>query len=146
MSARRLVQLFVPLFMLMLMLFIFACVMFEIEWDYEVAQCAERWLAHGVSRTFLEARADGVDWDCSVCSAAVLLNASACVQGTAAADSADSGSTLKTIRLATKLQIATNRRPDGREAAANGSAAPAATSKVAPADGAACDGLPKACG
>lgn len=65
--SRSLQQLGVPFFMLAIMLFCFAAIMFEIEWDPEVEQCMQLWMDEGVERDFLVSRPDGVTWRCDVC-------------------------------------------------------------------------------
>ena len=47
--------LLVPLFMLLLMVFCFASVIFEIEFDADVQRCVELWRVAGVSTRFIKA-------------------------------------------------------------------------------------------
>ena len=74
---RALQQLSVPFFMLLIMLFCFACIMFEIEWDPRVERCAKLWIDAGITRDFLVARPEGVQWTCDVCNHGALLNVTA---------------------------------------------------------------------
>lgn len=67
-------QLFVPLFMLMIMIVCFANIMFELEWDHSVQACSEHWVEYGIGHSFLRARPEGVTWGCAICDQ--LLNAS----------------------------------------------------------------------
>jgi hypothetical protein len=76
-------QLFVPLFMLVIMMFSFACIMFEIEWDDQVGTCLQLWMEMGIERSFLTERPHGVDWTCDVCNSTLMVdsNTRACVEG-----------------------------------------------------------------
>ena len=67
---KSLKQLLVPLFMLLLMVFCFAAVVFEIEFDGTINDCVGKWVETtkgNVSTGFIKANRDGVTWDCSVC-------------------------------------------------------------------------------
>lgn len=65
---KSLKQLYVPLFMLLLMVYCFASVVFEIEFDPVVQRCVELWRAENVSLSFLKSQPGGVAWGCDVCS------------------------------------------------------------------------------
>ena len=69
--AKSLGQLLVPLFMLTLMVFCFASIVFEIEYDGVVHSCVSLWLAQGIPSSFLKAHADGVEWGCDACTLGV---------------------------------------------------------------------------
>ena len=79
-----LAQLFIPMFMLLIMVFCFASIMFEIEWDYDIETCAQHWLSHGVSRDFLIFRGS-VRWGCDVCDQLANATSLECEVGVAAA-------------------------------------------------------------
>jgi hypothetical protein len=64
---KSLKQLYVPLFMLLLMVFCFAAIVFEIEFDASVQACVELWKDEGISTSFIKSYPDGVTWDCSAC-------------------------------------------------------------------------------
>ena len=64
---KSLKQLYVPMFMLLLMVFCFAAIVYEIEFDPDVQACVELWKKEGVSASFIKANSDGVTWDCSTC-------------------------------------------------------------------------------
>jgi hypothetical protein len=65
--ARSLSQLLVPLFMLLIMIFFFSVIMYELELDTTVEFCCNLWRQQGVSTAFIEAHPDGVGWGCEVC-------------------------------------------------------------------------------
>ena len=60
-------QLFVPLFMLSTMVVCCSSVLFNIEHDPSVSQCADQWKAAGIPATFLFNNPGGVTWDCGGC-------------------------------------------------------------------------------
>jgi len=61
-------QLTVPLFMLSLLMFVFAAILREIEYDANIDRCAQLWRSvQGISTTFLAGHPGGVTWDCSAC-------------------------------------------------------------------------------
>ena len=65
---KSLKQLGVPMFMLLLMVFCFGVVVFEIEFDANVQDCTELWKGQGIPGWFIKANPDGATWDCSTCS------------------------------------------------------------------------------
>lgn len=68
------VQLLVPLFMLVTIVYCFACVLYELEWDQDIDRCAQHWRQRGVSFDFMYERPEGVTWDCSVCASPPAVN------------------------------------------------------------------------
>ena len=60
-------QLFVPLFMLSIMVICFSTILYEVEYDRTIHDCNSHWLAQNVSAAFLRARPAGVAWSCDVC-------------------------------------------------------------------------------
>ena len=60
-------QLYVPLFMLLILVASCSTVLFHIESDPLVASCADAWRAAGIPSNFLASRPDGVQWDCAMC-------------------------------------------------------------------------------
>ena len=58
------VQLLVPLFMLLILVYNFASLLFEIEYENSIHECVELWVAEGVSRDFLASSPGGVSWGC----------------------------------------------------------------------------------
>ena len=73
--SNALLQLGVPFFMLLIMLFCFACIMLEIEWDHDIESCMQWWIRQGVAREFLVERPRGVEWDCTVCHNGTIVDA-----------------------------------------------------------------------
>ena len=71
-------ELLIPCFMLAIMTFAFATIMFEIEWDESIYECQLLWRALGLPRTFLNEHPGGPSWDCDVCA---LQNASGSASG-----------------------------------------------------------------
>ena len=65
--SKSLKQLYVPLFMLLVMVFCFAAIVYEIEFDPAVQDCVQLWKAQGVAGWFIKTYGDGVGWDCSAC-------------------------------------------------------------------------------
>ena len=67
---KSLKQLYVPMFMLLLMVFCFAAIVYEIEFDpmcKPASNCGRR-----ASANFIKANSDGVTWDCSTCTQGAL--------------------------------------------------------------------------
>lgn len=64
---KSLKQLYVPLFMLLLMVFCFAAIVYEIEFDASVQSCVELWKKQGIATAFIKSHGDGVSWDCTTC-------------------------------------------------------------------------------
>ena len=64
---KSMAQLYVPLFMLLLMVYCFAAVIFEIEFDSVISDCVLLWEKEGIAYSFLKSYPDGVGWDCSTC-------------------------------------------------------------------------------
>ena len=64
-------QLYVPLFMLLLMVVSFSTLLYALEFSSEVHACATYWEEANVTPAFLLAHPDGVTWTCDVCEAAV---------------------------------------------------------------------------
>jgi len=60
-------RLVVPLFLMFILVFCFAAIIFELEWDRELHACSQLWAAEGITREFRQAWPGGVSWDCSVC-------------------------------------------------------------------------------
>ena len=60
-------QLFVPLFMLSIMVICFSTILYEVEYDRTIHDYNSHWLAQNVSAAFLRARPAGVAWSCDVC-------------------------------------------------------------------------------
>lgn len=60
-------QLLVPLFMLLIMVFCFATIVYEIEFDGSVQACVQEWVKGGIEWSFIKSHPDGVTWDCSTC-------------------------------------------------------------------------------
>ena len=58
------VQLLVPLFMLLILVYNFSSLLYEIEWEGAIHDCVELWAAEGVARDFLAASPGGVSWGC----------------------------------------------------------------------------------
>jgi hypothetical protein len=64
-AARAANQLMVPLFMLLIMVTVFATMLHHMEWSAVIAECREHWIAAGASPAFLTAHAKGVTWACA---------------------------------------------------------------------------------
>ncbi len=62
-----LAQLTVPFYMFLLLIFCFAAILLELEYDAAVGRCAALWRAQGISSSFLYDRADGISWGCDAC-------------------------------------------------------------------------------
>lgn len=67
--SRSVDQLYVPFFMLLLMVITAATCIYHIEFNIDVARCEQAWRAANVSSRFLRARPAGVQWGCEVCPA-----------------------------------------------------------------------------
>eukprot|EP00966_Prymnesium_polylepis_P045631 1056600-Prymnesium_polylepis.1 len=62
-------QLYMPIFMLMIMLVSFSTLLVELEWSPAIDSCVQAWLDTGaVNESFIESHPGGVTWECgTVC-------------------------------------------------------------------------------
>ncbi len=74
--SRSMAQLYVPMFMLLILVASCSTVVFHIERDATIDECVGRWQSEGVDAAFLSSRPEGVQWDCSVCDPAAAGNTS----------------------------------------------------------------------
>ena len=58
-------QLVVGLFLLLIMVYNFSSIIFELEWDESIHNCVEHWVAANVSRSWLAERPGGATWSCA---------------------------------------------------------------------------------
>ena len=65
---RSVEQLYVPMFMLLIMVICFSTVLYELEYDRTIHDCAALWRTQNVTSLFLRSQPRGVDWGCDVCS------------------------------------------------------------------------------
>ena len=55
----------VGLFLLLIMVYNFSSIIFELEWDESIHNCVEHWVAANVSRSWLAERPGGATWSCA---------------------------------------------------------------------------------
>ena len=53
------------LFLLLIMVYNFSSIIFELEWDESIHNCVEHWVAANVSRSWLAERPGGATWSCA---------------------------------------------------------------------------------
>lgn len=74
--SRSMAQLYVPLFMLLILVASCSTVLYKIEYRAIVDECRSMWLTAGVSADFVEQQPKGVTWDCIVCDSGSSLDSS----------------------------------------------------------------------
>eukprot|EP00966_Prymnesium_polylepis_P065006 1508369-Prymnesium_polylepis.2 len=63
---KSLAELCVPLFMLAVMVYCFASVVYEIEWEDGIFACTKHWIDIGIDSEFIATNPDGVTWGCDM--------------------------------------------------------------------------------